>query len=278
MTVHLGRRKAEMTRQAITFLCAAALAVAAPVAVAGGRPAGIKKPDPRTPVLYFGDSIARESQPFFTEAIERSHRARVVATTFRGIAPCDQYRAMSAASARYPRSPVVVSYFGNVLTPCAKAGFKAWAQRAQGDSLANLYREQLQQTVRYFPQGLHIWVAISPTARASDPRDSSGLTRRAKFLKIANELASSDPRVSVVDAGASVNAPDGRFALNLPCLADEPCTNDGRPGYTQVRSADGLHLCPGAHANGYLRCSRYAAGAVRYGHALAAPVTTLLGL
>ena len=141
-----------------------------------------------------------------------------------------------------------------------------------------MYREQLQRAVSSFPTAQHIWLALSPTAKARGAGDADGLTRRSTMLRIAKQIAASDPRVSITDAGASVNSPTGTFALDLPCLASEPCTNDHRPGYTQVRSTDGIHLCPGTHTNAYLRCSRYASGAVRFGHALAAPVIATLGL
>lgn len=267
-----------MTRSALILFSAALLAGGVSAAAAEGHGLAAKSSAPKLTVLYFGDSIARESQPFLTAEIERSGRARVVATTFPGTAPCDHYRAMSSAAARHPNSPVVMSYYGNVITPCAKSAIRSWAQRAPDDSWAGMYREQLQRAVGFFPTAPRIWLALSPTAKTSGSADRNGLIRRRTMLAIASAIAAANPRVSITDAGASVNAPDGTFALNLPCLADEPCTNDGQPGYTQVRATDGLHLCPGVHTNAFLRCSRYESGAIRYGHALAAPLIAAFGL
>jgi hypothetical protein len=89
---------------------------------------------------------------------------------------------------------------------------------------------------------------------------------------VVEQIASADSRVSIIDTGAAVNGPDGAFSMYLPCLSGELCTDTPTPGFNQVRTSDGLHLCPGVHSDYYLKCSKYASGALRYGSALAAPV------
>lgn len=265
-----------------------AASAATPCTVPGAiNPAGLpcrQSPDgsltwgPKYRVLYYGDSIARESQPFFTSRITRSGAATVTAHTFPGTAPCDFSRVMKDDGQRVSQSVVVMSFYGNVLTSCIKSAYRRWSQRATGNTWANTYREQLQQAVGRFPKAIAIFIAVAPTARGQNRGDYDGLGRRRYAREIADAVAATDRRVTVVDAGAAVNDANGRFSLFLPCAADEPCTSRSQPGQNQVRSNDGLHLCPGTHSDYYLRCSRYASGAVRYGEALAAPVAAAFGL
>ena len=233
---------------------------------------------PRYPILYYGDSIAREAQPFFTAMITRSGAATVTAHTFPGTAPCDFSTAMTSEGKRVKQPIVVMSFYGNVLTSCVKSAYGRWAKRATGSTWASTYREQLAQAVDRFPKAIAIFIAVAPTAQGQSRSDYDGLIRRRSAREIADSIAAGDRRVTVVDAGAAVNDPNGGFSLFLPCVADEPCTSRSRPGYNQVRSSDRLHLCPGTHSNYYLHCSRYASGAMRYGQALAAPVAGAFGL
>ena len=70
--------------------------------------------------------------------------------------------------------------------------------------------------------------------------------------------------IEFVDAGASVEAPDGTFTLRLPCMPGEaPCDPDGT---IAVRSEDGVHFCSLAGATG---CAEYSSGAFRFAAALA---------
>jgi hypothetical protein len=96
-----------------------------------------------------------------------------------------------------------------------------------------------------------------------DPRFDADL-EVAGINAVYQEYAEAMSRVSYVDAGQFVEAPDGRYTDRLPCLdLDIDCAPDGT---TLVRS-DGIHFCP---VIGTLPCPVWSSGAARFGLGIAA--------
>ena len=219
----------------------------------------------KTAVLYYGDSLAREAQPFFIQTVQATSKAKVIAHAFPGTAPCDFYAQMKKDVRSKPGALVVISFYGNLLTHCVKKS----SSKFHG-SWYNTYQNQFASALDNLNGAGNIWVAVAPIAKAT------GISRKNQARQAALQAAGSNSSIQIFDAGAAVEAPGGLFATWLPCLLDETCNNPLKPGYNQVRSNDGLHFCPGVHSVYYLQCSKYEPGAIRYGRALAEPVVDYL--
>jgi hypothetical protein len=99
-----------------------------------------------------------------------------------------------------------------------------------------------------------------------DPHDPFNTVRALNAIYTA---MATRPDVTYVNAGATVENPDGTFAHALPCLANE--TKCGPSGTNVVRNNDGVHFCPGAPERGI--CAQYSSGAFRFATAIAHAIT-----
>lgn len=213
--------------------------------------------DPGTEVVLLGDSIAQEAAPFLRDALGGATlRERFLG----GTAPCDWLgEDLQATSSRI----LVISFTGNSLTPCMgddAAGF------LHGQALVDRYRADLTTMVDQIRATGALVVLVGQPQRgpAVDPVDAD--VEVAGINEIYTALAEEDG-VAFVDAGATVEAPDGAFAATLPCLPGE--AECGPDGTNPVRNDDGVHLCPGTARS---PCPVYSSGAFRFARAIAAAV------
>lgn len=214
---------------------------------------------PSTTVVLLGDSLAQEAAPYLERLLEPE---AVVERFFGGTAPCDWLdQDLHAARGR----TVVISFTGNSLTPCMGDGEGG---QLRADALVARYRADLTTLVgRIRDSGARVLLVgqprRGPNHRTGGSTDPDGAGEVDGINRVYADLATS-PGVSLVDAGAAVEAPDGTFASTLPCLdREEECGPDGR---NAVRSDDGVHFCPGELD---LPCPTYSSGAFRFAGAIA---------
>jgi hypothetical protein len=146
----------------------------------------------------------------------------------------------------------------------------------RGDEWIARYRAASREAIAIFGAGSpSVWLATAPISKwAEDARDPWP----AKFDRMLRDVAASDPRVHIAEAGAAVLY-NGNWARWLPCIASELCTGGvdiwGRP-VNIVRSYDGTHFCPGPFP-ALERCPIYASGAMRFAGGMLVPVLRSLG-
>ena len=230
----------------------------------------------RPVVVLYGDSLAWEARDQFTAAFAGLPGAEVETRTFGGTATCDWLTDMRADAASLRPGAVVLEFSGNAFTPCMRdiAG-----QPLSGDAYLARYRADTETVLDIFePYGTRVYFAGSPMR---DPARASGARGSELNAMYAAEAAAHPTRVEYVDAGAAV-LDQGQWTNTLPCVADEPCTggtdSTGRP-VNVVRAPDGAHFCPvnTADVAGVTdACPVWSSGAMRFGRAMAAPVTEAL--
>jgi hypothetical protein len=210
-------------------------------------------------VVLLGDSLAQEAAPYLEDQLGAGS---VVERVFGGTAPCDWLgRDLQATTGRI----VVVSFTGNSLTPCMA---DAHGGHLRAQALVDRYRRDLGTLVgRIRDTGARVLLVQQPERgpdrTAGGSADPDAEVEIAGINAVYADLASA-PGVSLVDAGAAVEDPDGAFAASLPCLPQErSCGPDGR---NAVRSDDGVHLCAGKAA---VPCPTYSSGAFRFARAIA---------
>jgi hypothetical protein len=223
-------------------------------------------------VVLYGDSLAWQSQGFFTAALAGAGITQVTTRTFGGTAICDWFSDMRADAATIHPDAVVVEFSGNALTPCMRSldgsalSGAAYFQKYAADAATVLDIFTPGRTVVFF--------AGAPISRGAE---RTGDPTTPTLHAIYAALAESSPHGRYTDAGASVLS-GGRWAETLPCLPDEPCTGgrdaNGTP-VNVVRAPDGAHFCPGAPSavrGVTAACSVWPSGSWRFGNAMAAPV------
>jgi hypothetical protein len=201
-------------------------------------------------VVLVGDSIAAEAAPYLDEAVDQD----VVDHVFGGTAPCDWSLDDLGIEGD---DLVVLSFTGNSLTPCMSDGAGGFLE---SDALVAKYEQDVGALVDGIRElGARVLLVGQPAHAPGGPA--------AEVVDPVNEvyesMATSDG-VDFVDAGAALEAPDGAFAADLPCVPGEAeCGPDGR---NPVRHPDGVHLCPVNPEAG--RCPVYASGAFRFATAI----------
>jgi hypothetical protein len=229
-------------------------------------------------VVLYGDSLAWQSQGFFTAALAGAGITQVTTRTFGGTAICDWFADMRRDAASIHPDAVVVEFSGNALTPCMRAldgsmlSGAAYFQKYAGDAAAVLDTFAPGRTLVFF--------AGAPISRGAE---RTGDPTTPTLHAIYAALAQSSTYGRYTDAGASVLS-GGRWAATLPCLPGEPCTGgrdaNGTP-VNVVRAPDGAHFCPGAPAavrGVTTACDVWASGSWRFGNAMAAPVIAELAV
>jgi hypothetical protein len=208
---------------------------------------------PGAGVVLLGDSLAEEAAPYLQEELGDT---KVLDRFLGGTAPCDWLD--TDLRARRDRV-VVISFSGNSATPCmADEG-----GQLHGQALVDRYRADLTAMVdKVRASGARV-VLVGQPARGFVAAEGAGQQEVDGINAISTELAESD-HVSMVDAGAAVEAPEGAFTRTLPCLPDEAECGPGEVNV--VRSDDGVHFCPGTAQH---PCPIYSSGAHRFAHAIA---------
>jgi hypothetical protein len=222
-------------------------------------------------IALFGDSLAWEAQPYWTELIHKDHEAALTFDTFGGTATCDWLGRMREVESEYHPKEVQLSFSGNNLTPCMK-GYELYTK-----AYYDKYRADTLTAIGIFNSGrTHVYLIGAPITQ-----QQQSVPNWQMLNMVYAEIAQADPaRVTYVDAGRSVEGPDGTFAQTLPCLKGESCTGptvDGTPSNI-VRSSDGIHFCPSKEGNvgGVIGgCPVYSSGAFRFARAMAAPLAPL---
>ena len=201
-------------------------------------------------VVLVGDSLVEEAADgvrFFASPTE------VVGRYYGGTAPCDWVEQEVPTD---PSSVVVLSFTGNNLTPCMADGAGGFLQ---GDAVLAKYRVDMTALIDR-ARGAGAWVML--VGQPAQP-PSGFLAERVDALNALYRELAQAPYVAFVDAGATVERPDGSYTTALACLAWEPeCSPTGE---NSVRGA--IHFCPEVDA---APCPVYSSGALRFGSAIAA--------
>jgi hypothetical protein len=212
----------------------------------------------------FGDSLAWEAQRYFSSLV-RASGGMALSYDGRGTALCDWLPRMRRVDARFVPEAVELEFSGNALTPCMKGyapGSPAYYAKYRDDTLTAIGI--------FVPRGAHIFLIGAPISRSQAVSDPGWDRLNQQYAGIAR----TDPlHVTYVDAGTSVESPEGNYAQTLPCLQAEPCLGPRLDGVRSnvVRAPDGVHFCPveKAAAAGIIGpCPVYSSGAYRYALAM----------
>jgi len=207
---------------------------------------------PASTLILVGDSLAVEASQYFELLLVS---VELVPYPFSGTAPCDWFTLDMRAS---PSTVVVLSFHGNAFTPCMQ---DASGAPYTGAALVEKYRVDVGILIdRAVVSGSDVVLVGQPENGPTFPRPQLVGELNSMYAELALERG-----VGYVDAGASVEAPDGSFVSRLPCLPDE--IECGLDGTNVVRSDDGVHFCP--VSGGFDECPVYSSGAFRYALAIA---------
>jgi len=219
-------------------------------------------------VAVFGDSLAAESQTYFTNLVKAADES---VTTFYsskgGSATCDWLGEMKTLASTHHLEAVELVFSGNAFTPCmGDVGYynPAW--------LAKYRTYTLDAIDIWVPTGAHVYLIGTPITR----NEQESVPNWDELNLLYAQLAAADPdHVSYVDAGAAVEGPNQTFAQTLPCLPVEPCTGPvvGGVHSNVVRSPDGVHFCP-VQGDDHGACPVYASGAFRFANAMVEALAT----
>ncbi len=176
--------------------------------------------------------------------------------SFGGTSPCNALEADLQISAG---SVVVISFTGNSAFACMAddaGGF------LQGDALVAKYRADVTALIAIaHTAGARTLLVGQPARAATDPANDLVTAINRMYAELAHSS-----HVAFVDAGASVENPDGTFALGLPCVpGEQECGSDGT---NVVRNDDGVHFCPGPPTQ-TVDCPVYSSGAFRFANSIA---------
>jgi hypothetical protein len=226
-------------------------------AIGLGSCAPASRPTPS--VILYGDSLAQQAAPTFNFFAQVSHRVSVTNRVFVGSAPCDWIsRATQDAAALKPEA-VVLMFAGSTLSPCM-AGYNASSAPV---AVTLKYERDLRTLAAQFGGQTKLYIEQIP---ARPPTMSDLQTEVADLNTMYRTLG-----MSVENAAADVENPDGSWAQALPCWSIEKVCGTAGPGKNTVRAPlpDGFHLCPYVSSG---TCATYSSGAVRFGLGMEGPV------
>jgi hypothetical protein len=187
----------------------------------------------------------------------RGGGAEVQVRAWGGTAICDWLDDMRVQVRRWEPTVAVLSFSGNGLSACMR-----------GRDLLAAYREDAAAAVDLLTTaGVQVDLVAAPPRRDQAVGDD-GTTELGRVWR---SVAAGNDRARVIESGRVVTD-HGRWATALPCRRGEPCA---RGGTVTVRSPDGVHFCP-VDLPPMSRCPVYAAGAERYGSAMARSVVERL--
>ncbi len=252
-----------MARSQSRCLCGVAVAV-----VVLGSAMGLASCDSAKPnVVLYGDSLSAESVSYFRWAGNASGKA-VITTRVVASAVCDWFAQMRADAARLRPEAVVLEFTGDTITPC----MNGYNPKLDLPAVVDRYRRDLLQAMHIFGDSTHFFIELIPPNGPNGPQWAveEGAALNAMYRSLAS------PGVTVENAAAGVENPDGSWARALPCWRIEPVCGTAGPGKNVVRGADEFHFCPGEIHSDF-SCSVYASGAFRFGVGMEAPVGRALG-
>jgi hypothetical protein len=205
-------------------------------------------------LVLVGDSLAQEVTPLLQLLVPQ---LPLTPKFWGGTAPCDWVSTDLEAD---PTSVVVITFTGNSLTPCMEDGAGG---HLDDQALVDRYGDDVGALLDQARRAGARVVLVGQPRRApsfDDDAEVEGLN------DLYRSLAAAHPFVSFVDAGATVETPDGQYTDRLPCTTfDTDCAADG----TTVVRGDGVHFCPDVGKN---PCDIWASGAFRFGMAIAGAV------
>jgi hypothetical protein len=233
-------------------------------------------------VVVYGDSLATQTETYIDYFTSLNGAAQVVNHIFPGTMPCTLMNQMLADAHNPIQASAAVLEFGGVSGIACMSGIAIGSPQYYAR-----YRSDTTTAVDAFiANGIHVFLVGYPIALSDvNPQNTAQVTNHHwdRLDLVYKSIAAAHPtQVTFVDAGASVEGPNGRFEWYLPCLSYEHVCNVATPGWTvvpgynQVRAPDGYHFCPIPPSGFGFTCAVYASGAMRYGLAIATPVRTWL--
>ncbi len=208
-------------------------------------------------VVLVGDSIGEQIAPYLQPLVAPRSFAPSV---YGGTAPCDWLQKELPLT---DETVVVFSFIGNSLTPCMDDGAGG---HLTGRAVVDRYRADITTlATEVRDAGARVLLVGQPARGDSEAGNDLVDGLNEMYAALATELD-----VGFVDAGASIEHPDGSFAESLPCETGESC---GPAGTNVVRNDDGLHLCPGPPDP--VPCAVYSSGAHRFATAIADAINTM---
>ena len=230
---------------------------------------------PKRRVILYGDSLAFESRDYFSLAMTTDANVEVVDRTFGGTAICDRLDQMRRDLHDLQPTAVVLEFVGNNVTNCMRGPNGPLT----GGTLVEKYRHDAGIATSIFAgAGVRVYLMGAPAVSGALESDFERVRR--VYEAEPRRLPFATPplrRVEFVDAGQAV-LDHGRFTDTLPCLPTEGPGEGCLDGRIQVRAADGIHFCLARIPRDANRCPGYAAGAARFGFAMAGPVRRDLDL
>jgi hypothetical protein len=217
-------------------------------------------------VALYGDSLVAEAAEDFTS---RVCTPGVEVQTFGqpGAALCDFIGFIAGQIAIARPTVAVLAFSGNNITPCMQ---DANGKPLVGAALLAKYGADAETVTALFAPGPTKVMWVTP------PGPVGASTEPALAAVYQQVVAAHATSASLIDGGKYLRDPTGTYRLDLPCSPDEATLSSCEQGQITIRlPLDGFHFCPVFVQSG--PCPVYDAGAVRYGRALAEPVTQLLG-
>ncbi len=151
-------------------------------------------------VALFGDSLAWESQPYWTALIHEDKEAALTFDTFGGTATCDWFRRMREVESEYHPKAVELEFSGNNLTACMK-GYELYTK-----AYYDKYRTDTLAAIGIFAVGrAHVYLIGAPITKKQE-----SVPNWQMLNMVYAALAQADPaRVTYVNAGLAVEVPAG---------------------------------------------------------------------
>jgi len=298
-STHEGRTSRSTRRAALlAALCSAALT--GPLTAAAQAQS--------SHVIYFGDSLASETQETLTDLLEDTGQVTISTSTFPGLALCDflevDNAGVGAADRIYERvfnehpDVVVLQFWGNPFSPCIQgAGFatEAYYNQYFWNALNAGIQVGAAAEAAQIPRPKIVWVLQGP--QSYDPPLPAGTKSRPERLNEIYTFAANYFGDVVSDAGFHVSLaasyfpqPGDRYRWTgyLPCTEAERgtplCTHpEAFGGVTQIhKDNDHVHFCLGDLSEWWLYFScgstTPSPGIVRYATRIADDVKAQLGL
>lgn len=211
-------------------------------------------------MILYGDSIGREIYPYLANLEGQNGGNSILLRVLGGTSPCGWIKPAANDAKRWRAAKVIILYVGNAFQDCM-------LEAAKDPTSERVMRKTVQDSgliAKNFPESEIYFVGFARDSLQQETADAAGTQSVADLRNsLLQELATSKPNYHYVD-GASILYDNGRFTRFLPCQSfdDDYCTN----GRVQVRSDDGLHLCPTSAIevpNAIKKCPTHNSGAIR---------------
>ncbi|MEK7603334.1 MAG: hypothetical protein AAB459_03770 [Patescibacteria group bacterium] len=213
--------------------------------------------------LIYGDSVTMEPRFKVTEYSATKNGWSHIVRAWGGTAPCDWITWLPADLATYQPSIVAISTMGNIsVTGCVNDG--------NGNQLTmgtQAYYDKYRADLSNFYQQVTSTGAKVVFLKAPPVQDTTRNNSLNQLHIIAQEIAGLYHGVSISPAVRNALSNNGKYTQYKNCLSTETSTQGcGLDGKIQIRSYDGLHLCPIVLA-AYSTCNTYSSGEFRWSKA-----------